>query len=363
MANTNEQSGVANDVATSRPRRRWRFYQFSLRTFLLAVALIAIVIATQYRRTKITTGDLDRLELVAEVTREAFEIVWSPDRTRVAVHGWERPVEILDAQSLETVDTFGEGKKIVHFAFGPNEDLVAYCENNKTAKIVNRLTDREIALATGNDQPSLVFSPDGKYLSTGGYGTEVSLWNTKTGELVRAFDTGEVEGGLTPRFSPDGAMLAVGNRNSTARVFDVTTGNLLSALAKASSQELAFSPRGDKLVVTYVDASFRVFSTRDWSVLAEQRTGAEELYSVDWSPDGSMLVTAGLKGSVTVWDAGGLSVLRELPAPEWVVEVRFSPDGMNLLYAGGGPTIGSKRTLQVWGIEGPLYTWLHRPRE
>jgi WD40 repeat protein len=81
-------------------------------------------------------------------------------------------------------------------------------------------------------------------------------------------------------------------------------------------------------------------------------TQAEELYAVDWSPDGSLLVTAGLKGTITIWDSRDLSVLRELPAPESVIDVKFSPDGRNLHWAGASEARrGGKRWLEILGVE------------
>jgi WD40 repeat protein len=332
---------------------------------LIAVTVTSVLIGTQFRRSRITVDALENLQLVAELNRDATEIVWSPDRQRIAVIGWEQPVELLDSKTLNVLETFGEGKGIIHFAFGHNDDVVAYCSNNYEAQILNRRTKQLFTLPAKNHQPKMVFSPDGKLLATGGYGTTVSLWSTRDGTFVTELDVGENEGGLTPRFSPDGRLLAVGNRNSRTHVFNVSTGQLRAILPNVSSHELAFDPQGGRLAVTYVDASLRIWNVADWSLIAEHQTPAEELYSVDWSPDGAMLVTSGRGGAVTLWDPDKLVILRELPAPEWVIDVRFSPDGMNLLYSGGDESFAKRanRTIQVWGIEGKLYTWLNRSRE
>ncbi len=261
------------------------------------------------------------------------------------------------------METIGGGKKIIHFALGPNEDLVAYSENDqsRTAKILDRRTGELITVDTGGDQPDVVFSADGSQLATGGFNVEVRLWSVADGKLVRQFDVGPAIGGLTPEFSPDGRVLAVGHRNSTTFLFETATGKLLHVLPKTMSQEIQFDPEGHTLAVTYVDGSIALWRVSDGKLLAERKTQAEELYAVDWSPDGRLLATAGRNAKITLWDPRDLSVVRELPAPEWVIRVKFSPDGLNLHYAGGVGTSGGQRHLGVLGIEGSLYSLLNRP--
>jgi hypothetical protein len=43
-------------------------------------------------------------------------------------------------------------------------------------------------------------------------------------------------------------------------------------------------------------------------------------------------------------------ILKELEAPEWVIRVRFSPDGDRLLTAGGGIQRDAGRKVVVWGL-------------
>jgi WD40 repeat protein len=134
------------------------------------------------------------------------------------------------------------------------------------------------------------------------------------------------------------------------------------SLPKKMSHEIQFSPDGRTLAVVYVDGSVALWEVADGSLIAERKTQAQELYTVDWSPDGSLLATAGLKGMITIWDPRDLSVLRELPAPEWLIRVKFTPDGPSLHTAGGSRLKGGKRKLEILGIEGSLYTLLNRPR-
>jgi WD40 repeat protein len=334
-------------------------FRISLRTWLIAMTIASVLVGWHSRRAPLTPRNLASLSEVATLDRDVWEIAWSPDRDRMAVLGWEQPAEIRDALSLRKTEAIGE--KLIHFAFSPDRGVVAYCKNGKTAEILDRRTGRTITLDARNDQPQMDFSPDGKYLATGGYGTIARLWRVSDGALVRELDAGPTTGGLTVVFSPDGATLAVGNRNSTSALFDVATGRLRARLLKPQSHGLQFSPDGRTLAVAYVDGTIGLWDAADGRSLRERKTTAEELYRVDWSPDGRILATAGLKGKITLWDPAGLAVFRELDGPEWVIGLRFSPDGRNLITAGGGATAAAgKRSLKVWGIEGRLYTIANR---
>ena len=195
----------------------------------------------------------------------------------------------------------------------------------------------------------MTFSPDGQYLATGAYGTTATLWKTETGEKVRTFET-DTKGGLTIAFARDGKTLALGNRNSTTTLHDVATGKQLHVLPKRMTQEIRFNPSGTVLAAAYVDGSVALWDVATGKLLHERATGANEVYTLDWSPRGDLLATAGLGGKITVWDPKDLTSLKELETPEWVIQVRFSPDGSRLFTAGGTQLRSPDRKVRVWGL-------------
>jgi WD40 repeat protein len=143
----------------------------------------------------------------------------------------------------------------------------------------------------------------------------------------------------------------VGNRNFTTRLFDASTGELLHILDKKMSHQLKFHPNGKTLAVAYVDGSVGLWNVADGKLLHMAQTRAKEIYVLDWSPGGEILATAGLHGSLTLWDPKDLSVLKELSVPEWVISIKFSPDGTRLLTAGGADAAPSRtEKVQVWGL-------------
>jgi WD40 repeat protein len=305
----------------------------------------------QGERRKITVGNAGEVRELKEIGKEeAWRIVRRPDGAQVAFVRWEAPVEVVSVDGLQAVRTIGDGKRIIHFAFSRDRDVVAYCENNTTVEILNLRTNKAIEFETGDHQPGMQFSPDGKMLATGGAGTHARIWSTATGQLLRSLDMGAVPAGLTVEFSPDGRMLAVGSRNADTRIFEVSTGQLRLTLDKPITQELKFHPTGKTLAVAYVDGSIGLWNVADGKLLHMVQTSAKEVYTLDWSPDGEILASAGRESKITLWRAKDLSILKELDGPEWVCSVAFSPDGTRLLTAGGVPLKDKERKIQVWGL-------------
>jgi serine/threonine protein kinase len=283
-----------------------------------------------------------KIEKLAELPRSVREIAWGPARGQIALLGEEKSIEVLDADTFQLVDTLAPGRRPVHFEIGPAGDVIAWSEQSKKVEIHNLRTDARIVLETENRAPTLSFSSDGKRLATGGDdSTRAELWDAHNGQMITNFEC-TPNGRLTVAFRPNGKHVAIGNRNGITRLYEAATGKLRYELARNMSHDLRFSPDGSLLAVTYVDGSVVL-----WDVSAGElgrgRAAAEEMWTVDWSPAGDVLVAGGLKGTVTVCDPRDMSVCKELNAGARVTCVRFSPDGARLL-------IGTNRDVQVWGL-------------
>jgi hypothetical protein len=95
-----------------RSHRRW--FQFSLRTLLVALTGVAIWLGVQFNRPRITAENLDQLEVVATMPIDVWEIQWSRDGGRVAFLTWGKPAEIREAKTLFRVGALGVGKAPIH---------------------------------------------------------------------------------------------------------------------------------------------------------------------------------------------------------------------------------------------------------
>ena len=207
-------------------------------------------------------------------------IVWARNPNRLGAVGWEEPVYILDAVSLNRKETIGETKEIVGFDFSPKEDVIAYCESGKPiVTIADLRSEKVISLNTESDPAGLAFSPDGEMLATYGDDTPLRLWRAADGRLLRKYDYQPAQGVRAPAFSPDGRLLAFGNRSFT-RVINVLTGEVLYILQKPWPREIRFHPKGHRIAIVYLDGSITVWRTsnmqhRTARVVLKQRNFAQ----------------------------------------------------------------------------------------
>jgi WD40 repeat protein len=213
---------------------------------------------------------------------------------------------------------------------------------------------------------AIAFSPDGRFLATGGgirsQGTETSvdgkvrLWDVKkrallTKEPLTASGAGEGDGVTALAFSPDGSTLAVGVDRSV-QFWDVPKqerrGRPISGLTSTASS-LAFGPDGSTLAIG-TTRSAALWNVRDRRQIGTPLTGhTGTVRSLAFSPDGGTLATGGDDGVVKLWDTAGQT---QIGAPlaghdGQVVSLAFDRDAASLT------TTDQTATVRRWNTAMP----------
>lgn len=165
---------------------------------------------------------------------------------------------------------------------------------------------------------ALAFSPDGNQLACGVFNV-IRIWDVNTGESVQALGIPKTPNTTLPlflRFSRDGKRLFTGLMSGDFVVFDIASGTVAKTLnpgyraVKAphigNSIPLDLNPDTTLMAVGRTDNVVELISTQTWERIAELSGHREEIRSVDFSHDGTKLVSTSRDGTMRVWNVEDL---------------------------------------------------------
>jgi WD40 repeat protein/DNA-binding SARP family transcriptional activator len=189
---------------------------------------------------------------------------------------------------------------------------------------------------------SVHFSPDGSMIVSSSYDkNDVILWQTNSGQELDRLP------GRIARFSPDGSHLAVGSNDSNVYLYDTTTWEILNTMRGHSEfiQDLHFNPQGTLLASASLDDTFSVWEVSSGKQVFSGPAFVGGYYTLDnvvFSPDGKYLFAADWHGGALTAEYTGMmrvyqaeqdwALLNEYPSADMVFNI--SPDGRWLVSPG-----------------------------
>ena len=173
--------------------------------------------------------------------------------------------------------------------FSPNGQYFVTVGQDDIVKLFN-LNGQKITefKADQNGVNKVKFGINSKVLATAGNDGTAKLWDI-TGKLLVAFDghQGKVN---EVQFSPDEQYLATAGDDGNAKLWNLTREMLVEIKGYNPINRVRFSPDKERLVTQ--DRYTTKLWTLDGKLLAEYQDHSEELYDVEFSPDGNYLATA-----------------------------------------------------------------------
>jgi WD40 repeat protein len=218
-----------------------------------------------------------------------------------------------------------------HLAIGGREGVVEIIDA-EAASSQRSYTGHTGAVCT------LAWSPDGTCVASGGRDTTIQIWNPDTGVLLSTCH-GHRSLVTTLSFSSDGRCLASGSWDGTVQVWRVTDGKLLTMLQiepKNQVFSVSWSPDGTVLAVASTDVYLyhwdHAKARAEIMRVYDEHSGV--VYRIVWSPDGSCLASGSFDGTVHVWDANRGTRVATHQHTAWVRAVAWEPSGNHI--ASGG---------------------------
>jgi WD40 repeat protein/class 3 adenylate cyclase len=303
----------------------------------------------------------DPLATFSGSTADQYALDFSPDGSRIATGGADGTASVWDADTgEELVRLPGHAGAIFGVAFTPDGSSLLTSSGDLTTRIwdVTVPGERDWLTVPG---PALrlggvAFSPDGSTFAVPADPSGVTIRDTDTGDIVM-----ELAGHDAPvwdlAFSPDGRLIAGSPGTGveadpavqrSVPVWDLSTGALVATLKGHEKQVTAveFDPSGRTIVTASDDETLRTWDTQTWEQQRVLDVGGEfGAYGLAFSPDGRWLLAGiGLESAVSVFDAGTMERVGELPGhADYIQDLAFDNDRV-VSASGDG-------TAKVWSLE------------
>jgi WD40 repeat protein len=300
-----------------------------------------------------------------------FSVSFSPDGKQIAIACEDKSVALHEwPMGTHVAQLKGHKARVWKAAWSPDGAMLASCSGDYFTptepgelKIWDLKTHTEETSLEGHKGIvyDVIFSPDGKTLYSASYDGTIKMWN-----VADFKEKSTLEGHEGPvrslTFTPDGATLASTGFDGSVRFWDAQTGKHLRTFEKlhpVGVQCVAFTPCGRFMATTGAPAGGR---EAEYEVALSDVQSGKELFrvgrtlgpilSIHFSEDGRLLATGGgnyqLGSDVKVLEMASGKPRAILEGhKEWVEQVRFSPDGMALVSAGGF-TQGAPGEVRLW---------------
>ncbi len=294
---------------------------------------------------------------------------------------------LLQAQGIETIIQKGHELTVLTVAISPDSNLVASGSRDKSAKLWELSTGREVRsflgheasvncidftkdgkwmitssgdmtakiweVATGKEVFSTApadrvltaaaFSPDSKYFVTAGHPDEAEVWDFNTKKVIQRLNVNSDQGGgygINLDFSADGKWLAIGEDNRTATVYSTETWEKKFTFDQPEgwcggcATWVDFSNDGLHLLVASNKSPVKKFDLQTGQLIATYSDELDDLRSAEFSPDEKIIMVA-TEEEIILWDnSSGKEMGRYKPVEGAEInEANFTKNGRGILLA------------------------------
>ncbi|MBA3871656.1 MAG: hypothetical protein H0X30_21115 [Anaerolineae bacterium] len=254
------------------------------------------------------------------VLSPAASLTWCADGRLLAIGDYLK-VEIVDTSTWRVrADLIQEGA-LPQTLWSPDGQLIATLSVYSKAggPVINALKvwdARTFQLRVVMQAPyarSFAWSPDSANLVAGyddyvGYPVSVlNAWNAQTGEIVgmRLADVLFRKPVLSVEWKANGSEILLAGADNMVRLYAWPPQTDHNRILTGFSDEITaldWSPDGTKIVSTSTDGGIHLWDTRSGKTIATFEQMYDTTPAIAWSPNGTQIAVGGVEGGIHIWD-------------------------------------------------------------
>ncbi|OMJ95680.1 hypothetical protein SteCoe_930 [Stentor coeruleus] len=306
--------------------------------------------------------------------------------TLACTGGHDGTMKIWNAHNGKCVFNFtGHSDFVYSVSFSPDGQYVASASGDTTVKLINvEKKIEEFSFKAHSSWFVLSFSPNGKFLATGSYDKSAKLWSLETKCEILRLNKGE-NSTLALTFYGNGNYLATACGEGKVRLYDLhnTTDDSFTEYEDCYVSSVSTSNNGKyyaiskdyKINVLEIETNkcigsidiklakcvkfsiddnmlacsnfkcIKIYKTTDFTEIASLQEHENDVYALDFSPDGNFLASGSCDGVIIIWNIKSFNLEHTFPGhKDFVDSVRFSPDSKRLASS------GYDNIIKIWNI-------------
>jgi WD40 repeat protein len=250
-----------------------------------------------------------------------YALAYSLDGEYIAMAGKDQAVLYYDGKKLEAMSSFvAHNDQILALAWAPKDVLATssciqhdpreWCNKGEVAvwkfeekgqnpKELKRFTDHTDWINT------VAFSPNGKFLATGGGDNLINIYETKTWQKLVSIKGHSARVSVVAFPGKDSDRLGSASLDGTAKLWEVPDGDEKRTY-KAEGDKfmaMAFSPDGKMIAAGGTDQKIIIWLVKNGKVLKELSGLEGQVSALAFSPDGTSLAAGLYDNNILIWKA------------------------------------------------------------